>query len=142
MEKLLATFKVDVAVWAHEHVYERLWPIYNYTILKGSEDKPYVNPKGPVHLTTGSAVGSEAQVLILSVILHFILVLKGCKENHDGFLDQPKWSAFRSADYGYTMMKILSKEELQFSQISDDQDGKVIDEITITKNKNQEWLAN
>lgn len=50
-----------VEIWAHEHSYERLWPIYNNTVLNGSIEEPYTNPKGPVHIVTGSA---------------------GCKERH------------------------------------------------------------
>ncbi len=44
------------AFWAHEHNYERFWPAYNYTIMKGSEEEPYVEPRATVHITTGSAV--------------------------------------------------------------------------------------
>ena len=28
MEPLLAQYGVDVAIWAHEHNYERMWPVY------------------------------------------------------------------------------------------------------------------
>lgn len=31
---------------------------YDNKVFKGSEDEPYINPRGPVHLLTGSA-GSE-----------------------------------------------------------------------------------
>jgi len=49
---------VDLAIWAHEHSYERMWPMYNFTVLNGTDDptNPYKNPKALVHLTTGSAV--------------------------------------------------------------------------------------
>lgn len=67
---------VDVALWGHEHIYERLWPVYNrkvrlfitcvYSVLphthilpqvmNGSYDSPYTNPRAPVHIITGSAV--------------------------------------------------------------------------------------
>ncbi len=77
MEDLLYEHSVDLALWAHEHNYERHWPLYNYTwvelrriytmlislkkifffsIMNGSEEEPYVNPKATVHITTGSAV--------------------------------------------------------------------------------------
>ncbi len=39
-----------VELWAHEHSYERLWPIYDYKVLKGSTNDPYRNPKAPVHI--------------------------------------------------------------------------------------------
>lgn len=43
-------------IWAHEHSYERLWPVYDKKVYNGSYDAPYTNPKAPVHITTGSAV--------------------------------------------------------------------------------------
>jgi len=47
---------VDIELWAHEHEYQRLWPVYNRVVYKGSEEEPYVDPKAPVHFITGSAV--------------------------------------------------------------------------------------
>lgn len=75
---------VDLELWAHEHSYERLWPIYNYEVRRveggargadvsvacvrcsprcsllqvfnGSLHQPYTRPRGPVHIITGSAV--------------------------------------------------------------------------------------
>ena len=31
IESLLMKYNVDVAFWAHEHNYERIYPIYDYT---------------------------------------------------------------------------------------------------------------
>lgn len=68
---------VDMALWGHEHIYERLWPVYNrevrlflhlartvctsyisllLQVMNGSYDTPYKNPRAPVHIITGSAV--------------------------------------------------------------------------------------
>lgn len=63
--------------------------------------QPYVNPKAPVHVVTGSA---------------------GCRERIDNFNpNPPAWSAFRHSDYGYTHMEIFNSTHLHLQQVSDDQ---------------------
>ncbi|XP_076046794.1 acid phosphatase type 7 [Oratosquilla oratoria] len=121
MEPLLDKYGVDLAVWAHEHSYERLWPIYNYEVLNGSYEEPYTNPRGPVHIISGSA---------------------GCKEKHDHFMEiKPEWSAFRSIDYGYTRVSAVNKTHLYFEQVSDDQDGKVIDSGILIRHTHESYAA-
>ncbi|KAF2904536.1 hypothetical protein ILUMI_01637 [Ignelater luminosus] len=113
LEKLLYDYGVDVEIWAHEHAYERLWPIYDYQVYNGSYEEPYTNPGAPVHFTTGSA---------------------GCKEGRDDFnITRPPWSAYQSRDYGYTRLKAYNKTHLYFEQISDDKQGAVIDSFWIIK---------
>jgi hypothetical protein len=58
LEKLLLDYGVDLALWAHEHNYERHWPLYDYVVYNGTQrpDNPYYEPRAPVHITTGSAV--------------------------------------------------------------------------------------
>lgn len=76
LEELFLNSGVDVSIWAHQHSYERLWPIYNFEVRNGSKEEPYKNARAPIHIITGSA---------------------GCKEDHAKFVkDQPSWSAFRS----------------------------------------------
>ena len=50
LEGLFYKYGVDLELWAHEHSYERLWPIYNYQVFNGSEEEPYTNPGAPVHI--------------------------------------------------------------------------------------------
>ncbi|CAC5378885.1 ACP7 [Mytilus coruscus] len=116
LEKLFHQYGVDVMVWAHEHSYERLWPVYDRKVMNGSRDEPYTNPKAPVHFVTGSA---------------------GCQERHDPFKNQtiPEWSAVRSLDYGYSRMQIVNSSHLYWEQVSDDKDGAVIDKVMIIKDK-------
>jgi hypothetical protein len=60
-EKLLMEYNVDVAIWAHEHNYERFWPMYNYTVKNGTNipSQPYTDALAPLHIITGSAVSSS-----------------------------------------------------------------------------------
>jgi len=60
---------VDIELWAHEHEYQRMWPVYNRTVCKGSEDEPYVDPKAPVHFITGSAVSLIKMLCICMQVL-------------------------------------------------------------------------
>uniref|UniRef100_UPI00358E4F2C acid phosphatase type 7 n=1 Tax=Myxine glutinosa TaxID=7769 RepID=UPI00358E4F2C len=114
LEKLFYLNGVDLEIWAHEHVYERLWPVYDQQVYNGSLDSPYTDPKAPVHITTGSA---------------------GCSERHGHFVPKAAaWSAFRSPDYGYTRMKVFNSTHIYLEQVSDDKDGKIIDSIWIVKN--------
>ncbi|XP_022906271.1 acid phosphatase type 7 [Onthophagus taurus] len=113
LEKLLYDYGVDLVIWAHEHSYERLWPIYDYKVFNGSYDEPYTNPGAPVHIVTGSA---------------------GCKEGRDNFtVPRPEWSAFTSSDYGYTRLKAYNETHLYLEQVSDDKDGQIIDTLWILK---------
>uniref|UniRef100_A0A2H1V715 SFRICE_000476 n=1 Tax=Spodoptera frugiperda TaxID=7108 RepID=A0A2H1V715_SPOFR len=69
----------------------------------------------PVHIITGSA---------------------GCQEGRDHFLnDEPKWSAFRSQDFGYTKFKAFNTTHLYMEQVSVDLHGQVIDSMWLVKNK-------
>nr|KAG5686888.1 hypothetical protein BaRGS_012436 [Batillaria attramentaria] len=80
LEDLFYNYGVDLQFYAHEHSYERLWPIYKSTVCNGSTEKPYTNPRAPVHIITGSA---------------------GDQEGQTKFIPRPSdWSAFRTDDYG------------------------------------------
>ncbi|MFH4974730.1 hypothetical protein AB6A40_001439 [Gnathostoma spinigerum] len=97
LEKLFHKYGVDLEIWAHQHSYERMWPVYNRTVFNGSAD-PYVNPPAPVHVVTGSA---------------------GCQENTDPFVEHPSpWSAFRSSNYGFSRMHIFNSTHLYFEQLA------------------------
>lgn len=112
MEKLLYDYGVDLAIWAHEHSYERLWPLYEYKVQNGSYAEPYRNPRAPVHIITGSA---------------------GCSELHDPFGDQPEWSAYRSLEYGYMRLRIHNASHLYTEQVAVDKGGEVIDHVWIIR---------
>ncbi|CAB3240682.1 unnamed protein product [Arctia plantaginis] len=69
----------------------------------------------PVHIVTGSA---------------------GCQEGRDHFLNtEPRWSAFRSQDFGYTKLKVYNKTHAYMEQVSVDLEGEIIDSFWMTKDK-------
>ncbi|CAL2046946.1 unnamed protein product [Caenorhabditis brenneri] len=112
LEKLFFEYGVDVELWAHEHSYERLWPVYNRTVYNGTRH-PYVDPPAPVHIITGSA---------------------GCRENTDVFVEHPPpWSAVRSTDYGFGVMRIWNETHLNFKQINVAQGGIEDDDLWVIK---------
>ena len=55
LEGLFFKYGVDIIIEAHEHSYERLWPVFNGTVTQ----KDYNNPKAPVHLVSGAAGCNE-----------------------------------------------------------------------------------
>ncbi|XP_039496996.1 acid phosphatase type 7 isoform X2 [Drosophila santomea] len=115
LEDLFYKHGVDVEIFAHEHFYTRLWPIYNYKVYNGSAEAPYTNPKAPIQIITGSA---------------------GCKEEREPFSnDLPAWNAYHSNDYGYTRLKAHNGTHLHFEQVSDDQDGAIVDSFWVIKDK-------
>ncbi|KAJ8719862.1 hypothetical protein PYW08_012037 [Mythimna loreyi] len=119
IEPLLKEYGVDLVIWAHDHLYERSFPLYDNKVYNGSTEHPYVNPGAPVHIITGSA---------------------GCKEGHAHFKKHPAaWSAFRSSDYGYTRLVAHNKTHIYMEQINVEQKGQVIDSLWLIKNKHQPY---
>lgn len=126
-ETLFYKAGVDIILEAHEHSYERLWPVYNETVTA----KNYLNPAAPVHLVSGTA---------------------GCKEGIDPMLGprgkgQPffcahvtiftnagPWSAFRSWSpfrHGYGRLHVVNATHVHWEQVVDNDGMTVEDEIWI-----------
>lgn len=82
LENLFMQYKVDVVIEAHQHSFEMLWPVYNFTVMNGSLAQPFTNAGAPIHIVSGAA---------------------GCDEDLDPFGPEGlgPWSAFRSSTYGY-----------------------------------------
>lgn len=99
LETLFYENGVDVIIEAHEHSYERLWPVYNETVTA----KNYTDPKAPVHLISGAAGCNE----FLGICVNPILGPRG------------PWSAFRSwlpGLYGYGLLKAPNATHLYWEQ--------------------------
>ena len=120
-------YGVDVAFWAHVHLYERTWPVNNKEYEKQAMDK-YEDPKWVTHVITGSA---------------------GNKEDLDTDMKKLQdWSAVRIEEYSFTTMTAskgsifinykarLCLESLMIKQWSKDETSKVIDQFQIIKTHN------
>lgn len=51
LEDLFYAQGVDLILQAHEHSYERMWPVYHDVVFS----RDYNNPQTPVHITSGAA---------------------------------------------------------------------------------------
>ena len=58
-------YGVDVVIEAHEHSYERLWPVYQGKVYQEN----YNNPKAPVHIVSGAAGCNEALGICVNPML-------------------------------------------------------------------------
>ena len=114
MEGLLYDYGVDLAIWGHDHSYERTYPVFQEESLSNSTssaEEPYYNPGAPIHVVAGMSGRSI----------------------YDEFDEpQPAWSAYREAVYGYTVFEVTPQGELHFSFIRNS-DGVVADQFWISK---------
>lgn len=114
IEKLFYDQGVDIEIWAHEHSYERTWPVYDFNVTQYN----YNNPLAPIHLITGAA---------------------GCNES-DGLCENPilrskgDWSAFRTGGffhpYSYGFLRAMNSTHIYWNQINAQED-RIYDEIWI-----------
>jgi len=95
LEEILHRQGVDIAFWGHYHYYNRFYPVFNQTMSNSSN--PYINPFTTVHIMSGSAG------------------MDGTPEN---FVEPPpKWSAFRTKEFGYTIINVVNHTHLYLRQI-------------------------
>jgi hypothetical protein len=87
MESLLFDYQVDLAIWGHDHHYERTYPVFEedvYSNNSGSQNDPFYKPGATIHIVAGMAGRST----------------------YDGLEEpQPLWSAYREVAYGYTLFE-------------------------------------
>ena len=112
MEKIIYEGGVDVVFQAHEHAYERNYPVYDWQWNKVTGPSAYVNYKAPIHILTGAA---------------------GCPEDEDGWQKTAnEFSALRINDYGYSRLKALNSTTLHLEYV-DNVKGQVLDSVFIVK---------
>ena len=64
-EDLFYSQGVDIIFEAHEHSYERSWPVFNGEV----HEKTYSNPTAPIHIISASAGCNDLDGLCLDPIL-------------------------------------------------------------------------
>lgn len=91
LEDVLYEHGVDVLWQAHEHSYERMWPVHNEV-----PEHSYVNPNATVYIMNGAAVRVPRRGAVHASAE--CSRAQGNVEGHDPeFLDPPEvWSAYRN----------------------------------------------
>ena len=114
LEPLFKKYNVDIAFWAHEHTYERFWPMYEGVVVNSTNDSsdPYHNPAATVHIVAGASGG---------------------REGHDKFEKGGRTgSAVQDIRYGYGRLRIENATHLYWEEI-EDSTGAAIDSFWIRK---------
>ncbi|PIK46938.1 putative iron/zinc purple acid phosphatase-like protein isoform X2 [Apostichopus japonicus] len=99
-EKLFYDEGVDIIVEAHEHSYERFWPMYGGEVTQ----RNYTNPRAPVHIIGGAAGCNEFDKVCINPI----------------FGPKGPWSAFRSwfpGLYGVGKLFVVNATHLHWQQL-------------------------
>jgi len=118
LEDLFFEQGVDVIIEAHEHSYERLWPVFNYTVTQFN----YSNPLAPVHIISGAAGCNEEDGACINPILG----------------PRGDWSAFRSSGnhtYGFGRLEIYNATHIFWEEVLSLDDDKLLDSIWIVQDK-------
>jgi len=110
IEPLLIRYGVDIAIWGHNHCYERSYPMQRSTpnnTRTGSASQPYNTPQAPIYVTVGT----------------------GGKELYTTWGAKPAWSYYREATYGYAIFSVDKNRVLnwQFRKL----DGTIPDQFYI-----------
>ena len=116
LEKIIFEGGVDLVFGAHEHAYERNYPVYQSSWSGETGPSAYVNANRPIHILSGAA---------------------GCPENQDPWQPARKaneFSAVRINDYGYGILRVVNETTIAWSY-KDNVKGAVLDEVTIVKTK-------
>ncbi|KAL4087282.1 hypothetical protein PRIC1_013179 [Phytophthora ramorum] len=108
MEDILYRNKVDVVVSGHVHAYERSHPVYKQKVVEDA----------PVYVVLGDAGNRE-----------------GLAPTY--FVPQPEWSAFRQADYGFSLLNVANRTHASMQWFEDQATGDAIlrDTVALTTSK-------
>jgi len=109
MEPLMRKYKVDLYLSGHEHMYERIYPVYNGTVYEKGD--VYVNPPHTAYIVQATG---------------------GVFTDYSFIEPQPDWSAKRNNMWGYGKMNIYNSTHLHYQFMHQD-DGKCLDYFWIIR---------
>jgi hypothetical protein len=120
-EELINRYGVEMHFGAHEHAYERNYPVYQYE--------------------WNSDITGQAAYVDFNKTIHIISGAAGCPENTDPWQTTSNpFSAYRVADYGYGRLHVINSTHM-FWEYQDDTQGQVLDSIWIVKNSHGPFFA-
>lgn len=126
LEPLLVKYEVSMALYGHVHKYERTCGMVNFTCAASDND-------APVHIVMGNAGN------VYQVPWEPYNPKSGASLQNAGHTQQPEWSMFRTADFGYTRVHTVpagsgdspnSKASLTLELVGDMR-GQVHDSVTL-----------
>ena len=86
LQPILDSRKVDLVIQAHNHYYERTFPIRGQEIIDAGEEPAYTTPPGTVYIVTGGgggtlrpATATEASARLASTHHHVVVDVDGTK---------------------------------------------------------------
>jgi len=92
LEPLIVKYGVDIYFCGHMHMYERIHPLINGTVVQASTNI-YNSPKAPLHIVAGTA---------------------GIFTDFEYVNPQPAWSAVRFGRFGYGKLSVFNNSALHF----------------------------
>ena len=123
-ERLFDQYGVDLILEAHEHSYERLYPVIDTHTTQYN----YSEPLAPTHIVTGTA---------------------GCNEQAGACINpipgpRGDWSAFHSANrlmYGYGHLQAVNETHLWWDEVLVEEGGRRLDGIWIVQHQHGNFSA-
>ena len=106
LEPLLVQYAVDLAVWGHQHCYERTTPVKFNNVT----DKEHFSPDGKTYQHNATTANQTSPI-------HLTIGIAGGLIKETWMMPQPLWSYIRYATFGFGKLLIHNETHLQFKNI-------------------------
>ena len=135
MDDMIARHNVDIYFTAHEHSYERIFPVWRGQI-DPQQNHTHHSPRFPIHIVSGSAgcqeglewsallpthTGSKARPA--AVRLPKLMSAFCPSALRFDNVNYPAWSVVRSGTYGYGHLIVYNSTALYWDQLLDEGNG-------------------